>query len=906
MKKTIEALNKAQCSGCAGCVNSCPTNAIQMKEDEEGFLMPVIEQEKCVECGMCYERCPVLHTEYENNKKPQLYAVRASDEIRSVSSSGGMFTVLAELVLSHGGVVCGAAYDENMLLKHCIVDNKEDLSKLRGSKYVQSDVGYIYRDVKKYLEAEKEVLFTGTPCQVAALKKYLKKPYSQLLTVDLLCHGVPSQKSFSRYLNEKFPGEKVIDVKFRDKRFGWSAEYVVVVVVEGGKEYVETTNNNLYLKAFLRNLSLRNSCGDCPFCEFPRQGDITIGDFWGITGIDKTQTDGKGTSIVYVNSEKGASVFETIQRDLAFKEFSFSKTEIRNRTHRKYEFNANRDRFLKMLKRSDITFESAVDKALSPKYDIGVVSNYFAENFGGSLTQYALYHVLEDMGYSCLMIERPRNATVKASPEMMKRIYLESPYPARAMAEQKATKEQMKEFNQKCDCFVVGSDQLFQYQLYNDLGQFVTLDWVDNTKKKIAYAASYGHGRVWGEPKILAEMSFFMKMFDAFSVREKSGVEISKKSFGVEAEWVLDPVFLCDSAHYDALARKSKRVLPKKYIASYVLDPTSDRAEILRYAEKKLKMKAKIFSEFNRSEAYVKELKGLDVEQLLMEERLQLMKECDFFVTDSFHGTCLAIIMRKPFVAILNADRGGSRFESLLSMLGLENRLIRNVGEIYEREDLFAPIDFDAVHSILDKEKGRCMAWLQAAISKPKVNSYSAYDILVKKLDEQKKELTELRALVKKLQVSQNGVLPTIQEVVAYLAYLQSNKEKYIVVVSVKDTPGLALSPEVATEFRKLGFKTDLVDKHWHSYIGILNAGTVEYENLSSQPLEYSTSVEGVDIKVVSKSYNAGNLSINSINGFDYSVNRRGLNITVVEKQTLKVADSVCFDLHLKNYACYR
>ncbi len=907
MYNNIYDLEKEKCTGCSACLSVCNFNAIKAGCSEEGFMIPVIDETKCTSCGACSAKCPVLNTSYDNNAEPKLYAARASDKIRSVSSSGGMFTVIAEEIIKRGGAVCSAAYDAEMNLSHVIVNYKEDLKYLRGSKYVQSNTDGIYKKIAGLIKEGKQVLFTGTPCQVAAVKSVAGNS-ENLFTADILCHGVPSHNFFRRYLDERFPDKKVTDVEFRNKKFGWSCEHIRVVF-EDGTDYEADSKNDPYLKAFFRNLSLRVSCSDCPFASFPRQGDITLGDFWGITALDKTQSDKKGTSIVYVNSKKGEKLFADISKKLTVKEYNFKETAVNNRIKPEQKAHESRYRFFRFLSNSKYTIEQALSRTINGKYDIGIVSNYYAGNFGGSLTQYALYNVLENMGYSCLMIERPADSNGHADSETLKSIYLECPYKPKSMARQRETKYQMAELNNACDMFVVGSDQLFQYSLFNSMGRMATLDWVNNNKKKIAYAASYGHDFVWGDPDVLSEMSFFMRKFDAFSVREKSGVEISKEKFGVDAEWVLDPVFLCDVKHYYQLADKSERRLPEHYIASYILDPSEDKAVILKRAEKKLGIKAQIFSEFGDITRFTAPLTeaGLDVFQLKVEERLQLIRNCDFFISDSFHGTCFAIIMGKPFISIINKKRGGSRFESLLSMFGVPERLIYDSSDLDDNLVIFNPVDYSKVNVILNKERRRSLNWLKDALEEDKkLNTYCDYDVLIKLIREQHEEINELKKKINILS-AQVGLSPeNITDINEYLENLITKSDKYTIYMSVKDTPGLFLSKEVAELLLKLGVKNSLVGKHWNSFGCIIDGGKNIFEQLGPERVRKAISLNEKTGWLVSANFNLDNVSKIILDKKDYSVNRRGLNIVVWDKENDILVDSVCFDMHLKNYLCIR
>ncbi len=903
----INIVSEMKCTGCYACRNVCPVDAVKMRPNYEGFIMPVIDEEKCIDCGKCERQCPALHTSYDNLKKPKLYAAMAKDEVRSLSSSGGVFTLAANAVLDKGGYVCGAAFDDNMSLNHIIINSKDQLQRLRGSKYVQSSINTAYREIEALLKEKKPVLFTGTPCQAAGLKAYLNKDYDELFIIDIICHGVPSQELFKKYLKEISAGERPVNVNFRDKRFGWLCESIRVEF-ESGREYVNTfKNGDFYEFAFHRNIGLRKSCGECGFAVFPRQGDISVGDFWGVSRYDKSMTDHKGPSLVFINNEKGQRLFDMISGEFnKLKEIEADIERLPNRVQKKCAVNKNRDRFINLTRKYPL--RRAVRRVKAGTYDIGLVSNFYAGNFGGALTQYALYHVLEDSGYSVLMIERPKTARgAERTARIFKTIFIEAPYPEYAISPMYENKEAMRELNKKCNTFIVGSDQLFQYSLFRDLGEFVTLDWVEDSKKKIAYAASYGHGIIWGAPEIHSEMAYFMKKFDAFSVREDTGVEISKRYYGVDAEWVLDPVFLCDIKHYYDLANKSKRRITQSFIGGYILDPDEEKRRIFKYAMRKLSLPCEIFSEYNCSDEYLAPLGDLNTPPLKTEERLQNIINSDFFITDSFHGTCFAIIMKKPFISIINEKRGGSRFESLLSMLHLEGRLIRSEKDL-ELKDLFEPIDYDEVYKILEKEKRRCKKWLIDAVKAHKVKAYSDYDMMVKLIEKQNEKIDYLTQLILGVVENNSTRLDAKTNLSDYLELLNESKDNKLIVISVKDTPGLSLNDSVSGGLTALGLKTDLRNKHSRSYIAVINRGTVVYESLGEglEPSLFSGQVGGHSLRVVSRVFKNGNESVIDIDGTDYSVNQRGLNIAVFNEDLNILTDAAAFDTHVPTFDCHR
>ena len=324
----IEIEDKAKCCGCCACQNACPVHCIEMIEDVEGFYYPQIDREKCISCGKCERVCPVLKKhqitrkdsglQKENNITSECavtdtsyIAVNKDEQIRMDSSSGGIFNLLGEYILESHGVVFGAAFESDSTVRHIMVERKEDLWKLRGSKYVQSQMGDTYTLVKQQLEKKTRVLFSGTPCQVAGLKEFLEKDYENLFTVDVLCHGVPSGKVFGKYLEErkKEYGADLTAVNFRYKSTGWK-KFSVRLEFDGGKEYVKRAGHEPYMQIFLSNIALRPSCYDCQFKGTDRASDLTIGDAWGVDDYRPDMDDDKGTSIIWLHSEKGVRMFE--------------------------------------------------------------------------------------------------------------------------------------------------------------------------------------------------------------------------------------------------------------------------------------------------------------------------------------------------------------------------------------------------------------------------------------------------------------------------------------------------------------------------------------------------------------------------------------------------------------------
>ena len=308
--------NKEKCCGCTTCINICPVKAIKMQEDEEGFLYPIIDKEKCINCNLCEKICPIINTK-KSKKNPKAYATRVKDEeVLKDSTSGGFFTPLAEYVLENNGIVIGVAFGENLKVEHIKIDkeNKERLVELRGSKYVQSYLGDMFQEIKKLLETDKLILFTGTPCQVQGLNNFLGKGYKNLITMDLICHGVPSPKLWDLYVKyqEEKNKSKIKEIHFRNKTYGYHSG-TMKLVFENGKEYYGSARVDYMLKSFFTEISSRPSCYNCAFKNKRHISDFTVFDCWHISDLVKDiKDDDKGYTNVFVNTEKGESIFSEI------------------------------------------------------------------------------------------------------------------------------------------------------------------------------------------------------------------------------------------------------------------------------------------------------------------------------------------------------------------------------------------------------------------------------------------------------------------------------------------------------------------------------------------------------------------------------------------------------------------
>lgn len=314
-----------QCTGCGACGSICPRQCIHMEADIEGFLRPIVENDKCVDCCLCQRVCPIISPlNYFDPSVTSAYAAYNLDSaVREQSTSGGVFTALCKWTLDHGGVVFGAAYDENFIVRHYLVDSETELWRLRGAKYTQSDLGNIFSQVKEHLLHEQIVLFSGTPCQIAGLQAYLGKPWEQLLLVDVVCHGVPSPAVWKHYVRYRSTtdadGSMPTVVNLRSKESGWP-EYSIRFNYKDHASYSIKNFRDPYLRAFVGDLCLRPSCYDCSFKGISRTSDFTLADYWGIERQVPELHDGNGTSLVLLHSDKAKVIWKEIASQMRYRE----------------------------------------------------------------------------------------------------------------------------------------------------------------------------------------------------------------------------------------------------------------------------------------------------------------------------------------------------------------------------------------------------------------------------------------------------------------------------------------------------------------------------------------------------------------------------------------------------------
>lgn len=400
----IQITDKSKCCGCNACGDVCPKDAITFKTDIEGFWYPEVNMERCIDCGLCEKACPELHiSELKKNDYEQpvtIAAVNRDMRVRWDSTSGGAFSALADTMYAQGGYVSGAVYNEDFSVSNFISNNPDDLVRLRSSKYLQSNAEGLYKNIRDLLRKGEKVLACGTPCQMAALRSFLRKDYDNLIVVDFICRGVNSPKVYRKYLDslERKFGGKVVYVKAKNKELGWR-NLTRKVVFDNGKVYYGVRMDDDFRRGYHTNVFCRPSCYVCQYKGFPRMADITIADYWGIEKVDKNLDNNIGTSMILLNSKKGEAYFDLVKDKLEWEYTKFESVLPGNIALRKpiEPAKINREQFFEDLDKG--TFDDVVRKYFPLRKGAGVsfkgkikrlIKPYYLlyKKLGGSLKAY--------------------------------------------------------------------------------------------------------------------------------------------------------------------------------------------------------------------------------------------------------------------------------------------------------------------------------------------------------------------------------------------------------------------------------------------------------------------------------------------------------------------------------------
>lgn len=691
--ETADISGISACTGCMVCFNICPAGAVSQGYDEEGFLIPEIDYDKCIQCGRCKEVCPVCNETPGTGLPDDCYAVMSNYEIRKDSSSGGVFKILADEILAEGGYVCGAVWNDDWQVEHIVSDRIEDVERMMSSKYVQSNMGKTYQCIKELLGQGRKVLFTGCGCQIAGLKRYLEREYENLILADVVCHGVPSQRVFDACLENK---EEITEISFRKKEvFGWDVG--LYLKYQNGTEYVGNKKEP-YMYGFLNNWILRKNCYDCKF-KNKKYSDLSLGDFWGINEIYEFD-DGMGTSFVTLNTRKGAYFFKDIltKFDKIVGLQTAAAEKFNPCIHKSVGEPKCRQLFFEEWKCGDSGSLRDTIQAVRERihFDLALVCMWEI-NYGNAMTNYALHTFLQAQGKKIVVLDNYCTLT----PVRQFKKFAEERYALSSVYFPAYDHEML---NECCDAFVVGSDQSWNYEYakYYGYHNYFLLDFVDESKKKVSYATSFGNI----DAAVPAQIGTKLYCeFQAISVREESDVALCRNLYGTDAVRVVDPVFLLGKKDYDLLLCGTPVLEKEPYIAVYFLDPTEEKRKLCLQVQRELggiRLVNIMDANLREMNYYLKILEYDNIKvDLKVEEWLSYLRNAAFVITDSYHGTCFSMIFEKKFVTVKN--RGSDRFATFALFPEIQNRILENNVQ-YDVTELMGDIDYSAMNNKLAVE----------------------------------------------------------------------------------------------------------------------------------------------------------------------------------------------------------
>ncbi len=688
-----------RCTGCSACASACPSKAITISRDSEGFLSPFFEPSLCTNCKLCEKVCPILKCNY-NEVSNETYAIMAKDEqVRLSCSSGGVAYILSKYIIDQGGYVCGCI-TQNFKTYHEIIgkDNFHLFNKLKGSKYVQSDVRGIFPRIKELLKLGKIVFFIGTGCQVAGLKNYLIQPYNNLLTADIICSGVPSPKILDDYissLRKEYYTASTYSTK--DKVDGWQSCHEFILFDGDGKRlYRENGDFDVYISGFLSGCTLRKSCYECAFTKVQRVGDITLGDYWEIGKFKKNYDDKKGTSLVICNSNAGRKLLldtKKLYGLFARVPFDFAKSVQPRLTTPTNESNYRNDFFEMLQKGAD--YLSFLSKKL---YSVGILNYHFSNNYGSVLSSYSIQKVVEQQGYIPEIINFiPKNTKRDIVFDSFRKKFLNTSHLINNYDDLLLLQKKYKKI-------VVGSDQVWNWRDQN----IYMLDFASGKKTLISYAASFRNTKY--NPQDLTKIRKLLCRFNSISVREKQGVKICQNLFNIPAIQVLDSRLLLTKDDYQNIIdyySPTELAYTEEFVA-YAFDSEKNRV---------------IFDNFKSvfKNSFKRKLKNIhlnydDSENNSIGGYLDCIKRANFIISDSLNAIIFAIVYRKNFLCIVSSKDNVKCLYSLLTLLRLENRIVENPNTI-DLNIIKNNVDYDAVYNIIENEKQNSLGFLKSSLS---------------------------------------------------------------------------------------------------------------------------------------------------------------------------------------------
>lgn len=667
--------------------------------------------------------------ETDNNK---YFIVQSNKKaICTKSSSGGMFAELAKFVLSQNGVVFGCAMErveEGFDIKHIYIEDEKDLYKLQGSKYVQSRIGNTIKEAKEFLDKGRFVLYSGTPCQIAGLKAYLKQDYDKLLTVDLSCTGTPSLEmfnSFIKFLEKKF-GQKIIKFEFRNKeRMGWSCGNALITF-ENGKQKILYNNTTSYLYLFINKKLQNRSCQECKYTGLERISDVTVADAWGIEKeypkVKNKFNINNGISLVIVNTNKAEKIIKQLSENniiiesvdvnrlrkynnpltssqnnifddtylAEYKKFGYKGIEdlFKHKLGNKYYYNILKNHTPKFIKKIiKIFYESSINST-----DILLMTWYNWANYGSILTAYALYQTIGNLGYSVKQIQF--NRPVSYAKPFAKKYFDETPLCI--------NNKQLESLQKIANTYIVGADNQLDYGAIGNVVYRSLLNFTNENSKKLLIAGSFGSWDWNAEEQSLNIIKTLLERFDFVSVREYHSQKKLKDAFGIDAQWIIDPVFFLEQKEYLKLIHEADDIDYSNSIMNYILYPNEDATRIIDKLKKEQSLEEHCFNG-NHSATIQKYNSKVKVENWL-----KSILTSKYVVTDSFHCFAFCIIFNRPVICIKNKC-DISRFESIKRKFNIKIPIYKNFEDFDKNHNFDLKINWDDINKQIAEERKKIL-----------------------------------------------------------------------------------------------------------------------------------------------------------------------------------------------------
>lgn len=746
MKKITE-----NCSVCTACVSKCPKSAINISKK---VYNEIKVNNKCVDCNICKNNCPGNKTKERNNPVFKVARVKSSTNINK-STSGGLFGEIARYVLKHSGIVYGAVFSDDFhSVKHTRCTNSDDLNKILKSKYVRSNMNNNFLLAEKDLKKGKTVLFSGTPCQIAGLKCFLKKDYSNLITVDIICHGTPSEKIWSKYLTSleiKFQSKaKYVDFRYyneNDPTKGFLVEF------KNGKVYNEALYDTTYGKAFLTGLINYPSCGNCQFKAFKNYSDITLCDAWGYENSEYKHKN----SLVMLNTSNGKTIYNKIKNKLIeFDDFDTEKLLNSNYpilypTYNHY--NRNKIEKLSNNINNQLSYWQQEKNGLKKDKDgVGIINFHYENyNYGANLVAYSLSEAVKKLGFNPYIIDFDPFKEFDPLERYRTIEFLNFRKKYLNMTPRFRNKDELNILTDYLDMYITGSDQVWRKQITGANIETYFLDFAKG-KNKISYAASFGTNDFEGNEEETEDCKVLLKSFYNISVREEEGQKILSNRFGQESTLVLDPTLLLKKEEYEKLITETYD--EKIDVAVYfVMDHENTILNDKNFA--RLFPKKKIVNIKGNTET-------LGTTTIFkynsISKWLDGIRKCEYLVTDSYHGVIFGTIFHKKIICIGKKSKALSRFKTLFNNLkgNLESIIFSSLNSVKSTE---TAINYEEIDANIEKLRERSFAFLQNSLGPNKVKVDIAYEELFLQNKMLRKQVKELNTKYEEAVEEKNKIL---------------------------------------------------------------------------------------------------------------------------------------------------